>query len=97
MKQKQFDVLPIAIEKLREKPRIRVSTESSPAQKTSIKILIEISSELSEKLKDQSYALRMPQPQVAVLALEEFCNNNPVEPRPESEKNKKKTGRKRKS
>ena len=97
MKQKHFEVLPIPVEKLKAKTPVQANTELITRNEPTIKILIEISSELAEKLKDQSYARRKLQTKVAVEALEEFIKNNPVEPRPDSEKNKKKVGRKRKS
>lgn len=98
MKQKHFEVLPIPVEKLKAKPAVQeVNREPISSPEATIKMLIEISSELAEKLKDQSYARREPQPKVVVIALEEFVKNNPVDPRPASEKNKKKVGRKRKN
>lgn len=97
MKQKHFDVLPIPVEKLSNKPRTQATNESISKPRASIKTLIEINIELTEKLKDYAYSKRKTQPEVIINALEEFLSNNPVEPRPESVKNKSKVGRKRKS
>jgi hypothetical protein len=95
MKNKKFEVLPINIDKIKEESNLYAIKK--PSSETSIKMMLEINSELAEKLKDYAYWLRTTQGDVLLEAFAQFTKNNPVETRPESEKKKRKVGRKRKS
>ncbi len=95
MKQNQFEVLPIPIHKLKEQPKSQPTTTPSP--QNTIRISACISSELAEKLKDYVYWRRTTQQEVVIQALEALIKDKPIESRPESVKNRKKAGRKRKA
>jgi hypothetical protein len=94
MKENKFEILPLPIHKVKEQQIIQLAT--SNVSNGDIRISVWINNELSEKLKDYVYWERITQQDVLLQALEEFLKNKNIKSRPESVKNRKRAGRKRK-
>jgi len=96
MSKTKFELLPIPVTKIKGRPNTQSVAGQIAESENEIRVVTSIGNELSEKLKDYVYWTRTTQRDVLAQAIEYFLKDKDIKSRPESEKSKEKTGRKRK-
>lgn len=96
MKKTEFGLLPIPVNKIKERTNTQQVAARITESENEVRVVTSINNELSEKLKDYVYWARTTQRDVLAQAIEYFLKDKDIKSRPESEKSKEKTGRKRK-
>jgi len=89
MKKFDFDPLPL--------PKHQVVENPQPTTSSTIRMCVDVYSELTEKIKDYAYWEGLTQQEVILQSLEHWLKNKPIKSRPATLKNRPKIGRKRKA
>lgn len=91
---KDFELVPLsAPKKTQQKQENVVEADSVPT----IRMFVDLTIEMTEKIRDYAYWERLTQKETMLKAVEQFIKDNPVESRPDSVKNRKRPGKKRKN
>ncbi|MHB9147317.1 MAG: hypothetical protein ACYC2U_02635 [Candidatus Amoebophilus sp.] len=93
MKKFEIEMLPPIPE---EEPINYNSRASNFENKNTVRLCIDTSERIADKVRDHAYQWRLTQKEMLLKILEEYLDKNMVEPRPQALKEKGKPGPKRK-
>lgn len=91
---KDFELVPLSAPKKTQQKQENVVEADSVL---TIRMFVDLTIEMAENIRDYAYWERLTQKETMLKAVEQFIKDNPVESRPDSVKNRKKPGKKRKS